>query len=239
MSANIMDIKDKIAIVTGASQGIGLQIAKKLSEAGAKVVLASRSEDKLAEAAKELPDSLDVATDMRRPEDVRNLIGKTLQKYGRVDILVNNAGQGMYGPVETIDIEKHKQLMELNFYGVLRAMQEVIPVMRKQGGGLILNISSRVSKNYFPELSAYSSTKYALNAISLTARQELSKDHIVISVFHPRMTETNFHKNSLSKPPERMQNGALDRSALPVDSPEQVAEKVLLLIQSEEPEGSM
>ena len=76
--------------------------------------------------------------------------------------------------------------MNLNVYAPLYAMQLVIPNMRAEGGGMILNISSRVSKNYYPNLSAYASTKYALNAISLTAREELKKDHIMVSVFHPK-----------------------------------------------------
>ncbi len=105
---------------------------------------------------------------------------RPVQKFGRVDILVNNAGQGLLAPVEKIDIEQYKSIMDLNVYGVVRAMQDVIPQMRSQGGGLILNVSSMVSKNYYPGLAAYASTKYALNAISLTARQELAGDKIIV-----------------------------------------------------------
>jgi short-subunit dehydrogenase len=236
-----MDIKNKIVIVTGASQGIGLETARLLAHAGAKVVLAARSGDSLKNLEKEFDGSFAVPTDMRSPADIKNLIEKTIEKFGRIDILVNNAGQGMYGPVESIDIEKYKDIMELNVFAVLRAMQLVIPIMREQGGGMILNISSRVSKNYFPNLAAYASTKYALNALSLTARAELSKDHIVVGVFHPKMTATNFGKNAIRTAEFQTQRpGSSNPSNAPtVDTAEQVAARILEQIRSEEPEAEM
>jgi short-subunit dehydrogenase len=236
-----MEIKNKIVIVTGASDGIGEAIAKKLAHAGAKVVLAARSDEKLAALAHELPGSVAVHTDMTQQADIQNLIDRAMEIDGRIDILINNAGQGMMGPTEGIDIDKYKHIMNLNVYGPLYAMQRAIPKMREHGGGMILNISSRVSKNYYPNLSAYASTKYALNAISLTARAELEKDHIVVSVFHPKMTATSFGKNSVNARPEAASAYADQARArgLEVDTPEQVADKVLEQIKSEEPEASM
>ena len=134
-------------------------------------MLAARSEDKLAELEKEILNSFAVVTDMHKPEDIAHLVEATKEKFGRIDILINNAGQGLMTPVEKINIEDYKDIMDLNVFSVVRAMQAVIPIMREQGGGLILNISSKVSKNYFTGLAAYASTKYALNAISLTARE--------------------------------------------------------------------
>lgn len=233
-----MDIKNKVIIITGASQGIGEATAKYLAKLGAKVVLAARSAEAIKKLAAELPDALAVPTDMRNASNIKNLIDETVKKYGRVDILINNAGQGMYGPLETIDIEKYKEIMELNVYGVLRAMQAVIPQMRKQGGGMILNISSRVSKNYFPALSAYASTKYAVNALSLTARAELEKENIIVSVFHPKMTSSNFGKNSIGRSPWAG-NRDNQRPSPEVDTPEQVAKKIAELINSEKPEAIM
>jgi len=236
-----MDIKNKVVIVTGASEGIGEAIARKLAHAGAKVVLAARNDEKLAKLAHELPGSVAVHTDMTQQADIQNLIDRAMEVDGRIDILINNAGQGMYSPAESIDIDKYKHIMNLNVYAPLYAMQLVIPKMREEGGGMILNISSRVSKNYYPNLSAYASTKYALNAISLTARTELEKDHIVVSVFHPKMTATSFGKNSVNARPEAATAYADQARArgLEVDTPEQVADKVLEQIKSEEPEASM
>src|ERR1700722_1793586 len=225
-----MEIKNKIIIITGASQGIGLAIAKAASHEGAKVVLAARDAEALKNHEKEIANSFAVPTDMRKPGDIKNLIEKTAEKFGRIDILINNAGQGMYTPVENIDVEKYKDIMELNVYGPLRAMQAVIPIMRKQGGGMILNISSRVAKNYIPNLAAYASTKYALNALSLTARTELAGDHIIVSVMHPKMTATGFGKNSIGSDPTESPSDYTDRArarGMEVDTPEQVAEKTM------------
>src|SRR6266403_318370 len=128
-----MNVRDKVAIVTGASGGIGLAIAQLLSEEGAKVVLAARSAEKLAELEKNIPDAFAVPTDMTKLEDVRNLIAKTKEKFGRIDILINNAGQGLRAPIEKIDLDEYRNVMELNVFSVLEAIQEVIPIMREQG----------------------------------------------------------------------------------------------------------
>jgi len=231
-----MEIKGKVAVVTGASRGIGKAVAELLAREGAKVVLAARTKEAIETLAKTMPDAIAVATDMRKPEDIENLVGETTKHYGRIDILVNNAGQGMTGPVETANINEYKEIIELNVVGALRAMQAVIPVMRAQGGGTILNVSSLVSKNYFPGLGAYASTKYALNALSLTARAELAKDKIIVSVMHPKMTATDFGKNSLGV---KMDWSARAGAMPEVDTAEQVAEKTVELIRSGEAEAEM
>jgi len=228
-----MEPKGKVIIITGASQGIGLATAKHLSKLGAKVVLTARSEDVLKKLEKELPDSLAIVTDVQKPEDIKNLIRETMEEYGRIDILINNAGQGMYGPIEYIDIEQFKHIMDLNVYSIVRMMQKVIPYMRKQGGGMIVNVSSGVSKMYLPGLSAYSSTKYALNAISMIARQELEKDNIIVSLVHPNMTATNFAQNAIGNRPDWSNR---DKPMPRVDSPELVAEFIEKIIRSEEAE---
>ena len=121
--------------------------------------------------------------------------------------------------------------MELNVYGVLRAMQAVIGPMRAQGGGMILNVSSGVTKLYIPALAAYSSTKYALNALSFIARKELEKDNIIVSVVHPGMTASNFYENMIGGSPDFGSRGLP-----PMDSSEKVAEKIAELIESENAE---
>lgn len=232
-----MEIKDSIAIVTGASDGIGKAIAEQLAKHGAKVVLAARNDEKLAALAHELPGSLAVHTDMANPADIQNLVDRALEVYGRIDLLVNNAGVGMYGPMDSINMDEYRHMMNVNVFGPVHAMEYVIPHMRAQGGGMIVNISSRVSKNYFPNLSAYASTKYALNAISLTARAELEKDNIVVSVMHPKMTATSFGKNAMGTPMDSATRAVA--TGMPIDTAEQVALRTIALIRSGEPEAEM
>jgi short-subunit dehydrogenase len=228
-----MKIKDSSVIITGASAGIGRATARLLAGMGARVAMAARSAASLKKLEREMPGSFAVPTDMRKPDEIKALIAAVKDKFGRIDVLINNAGQGMRSPVETINLDDYQAVMELNVFAVVRAMQAVIPVMRSQGGGLILNISSLVSKNYFPELAAYASTKYALNAISLTARQELAKDHIVVGVFHPKMTATEFGKNARGQ----TYSSAAGRPGMQVDTAEAVALSIAAQIESEEPEA--
>ena len=199
---------------------------------GAKVVLAARSKDKLEKLAVDIPGSFPVPTDMTKAEDVKKLVQKTIDKFGRVDILINNAGQGMRALVEDINIDDYRSLLELNVIAPLIAMQEVIPHMRKQGGGVILNISSLVSKMYFPSLAAYSSTKYALNSLTLTAREELKSDNITVSVFHPKMTSTDFGNNVKG---EKYDSRA-GRPGMTPDTVEDVAKAIIEQLESGEAE---
>ena len=132
-----------------------------------------------------------------------------------------------------MNIEHYKEIMELNVYSIIKAMQEVIPIMKKQNGGMIVNISSGLAKMYVPGISAYSSTKYALNAISLIARQELEKDNIIVCVVEPNMTDTNFAKNSIGSRPNWASSG---RPMPQIDSVEKVANVIVKIINSQEAE---
>jgi len=231
------DLNEKVVIVTGASAGIGLATAKLLSSKGAKVALVSRAKEQLDEIAARLPDSLAVAADMGDPVAVRQMVDQVKTHYGRIDVLVNNAGIGIYGSIENTGAEDYKRVLEVNVVGPLVAMEAVIPIMRAQGGGRIVNVSSMVSKNIFPFLGAYASTKYALNALSLTARKELERDNIIVSLMLPGLTATDFGKHSIlsDRTGELMQSRS--QEGLPqADTPEYVAERILQAIVSGEAE---
>ena len=164
-----MELKNKVVIVTGASSGIGLATARLFSEKGAKVVLVSRSKDKLNAISKNLENSIVVPADLTKEKDIMNMINKAEEYFGRIDILVNNAGRGYDAPVEKTDIETFRYIFNLDVIGPLIAMQNVIPIMRRNKGGHIINISSGTALMYLPNTAAYSSSKRALASISLTA----------------------------------------------------------------------
>jgi short-subunit dehydrogenase len=243
-----MEINDKVIIITGASGGIGLATARLLAKNGAKVALAARSTDTLAAISAAMPGSFAVTADMSRGADIIRMVKSVHDHYGRIDVLINNAGRGMWNSAEKTDLDQYRGIMELNVFGPLAAMQAVIPIMRKQGGGVIINISSGVSRMYIPGLSAYASTKYALNAISLTARAELAAENIRVGIMLPGMTSTDFGKNAVGSRPAGRGAPAPGGSAAPapnmppVETAEQVAEKIMEAIRTESAEvlaGSM
>ena len=146
---------------------------------------------------------------------MRQAVAETVGHHGRVDILISNAGQAASGTVADLNPDDFHQILALNVFGPLIAMQAAIPVMRRDGGGLIINVSSMVSKMRLPGLAAYAATKAALNMLSDTARVELAGEHIrVISIF-PRMTATDFVRNSLGDPELRQRQRA--NPSAPVD----------------------
>jgi short-subunit dehydrogenase len=219
-------LKGKVAIVTGASSGIGLATARLLARHGVKVALVSRSKEKLEALAGELPGSLAVPADMTKIPQVKKMVERTRKHFRRIDILVNNAGQGYDAPVELIDIGILRYIYDLFIAGPIIAMQQVIPVMRAQGGGTILNISSAVALMDLPGMSPYASAKKALAGISLAARQELAKDSIVVSVAFPYITLTEFERNTIRAipvPEDRIE----PTGPYPPDSAEFVAERLV------------
>ncbi|MGA2089895.1 MAG: SDR family oxidoreductase [Endomicrobiales bacterium] len=225
-----MDINGKIAIVTGASAGIGYETAKLLGQAGAKLALVARTKSKLELLAAELPGSLPVPADMTDEAAIRAMVEAVYKKFGRIDILVNNAGRGYDCPVEFIDTEKYRLNIQLNVIGPLVAMQSVIPVMRKQGGGSIVNISSGTALMYLPTMAAYSSTKRALGGITLTARQELANDKIAVSIVYPYITLTDFEKNTLKCAIPADEENEDGNGRPPADTAQFVAQKIVDVI---------
>jgi NADP-dependent 3-hydroxy acid dehydrogenase YdfG len=225
-----MELQGKVVIVTGASMGIGEATARVFAEAGAKLVLAARSADKLEAVAQSLPpqaEPLIVPTDMTDQAQVSALIDKAYEHFGRVDILINNAGQSAAGPIATVNPDHYRQIIELNLFGPLLAIQAVVPKMQAQGGGVIINISSNVSKMAIPGIGAYASTKYALNGLSLTARNELAAENIRVMLFHPGQTSTDFGKNALVEENMRSWRPGGNQPMPTPDSAEAVAHKIL------------
>jgi len=227
-----MEIKNSVAIVTGASSGIGYATAKLLTKKGSKVALVARSKHKLEKLSKELPDSFVVVADMTKKDQIVSMVKKVHNHYGKIDTLVNNAGQGYDAPVEKINIDTYHKVFDLDVVGPIIAMKEVIPIMKKQGKGSIINISSGTALMYLPNMAGYSSLKRALVGISLTAREELKDDHISVSVVFPYITDTDFEKNTIKDVEEKKWSG--DGPPQPPDSADYIAEKIVKGIQTGE-----
>ncbi len=141
--------------------------------------------------------TLAMACDVRHREDVDRVIGLTLHHFGRIDVWVNNAGHGMLDSVAQMEMAACREMFDTNFFGAVGAMQAVIPVMRQQGGGTIINISSVAGHIPIPFHAAYSATKFALNAIGKAAGVELKKDGIHVLTVCPGRVRTPFSENAV------------------------------------------
>jgi short-subunit dehydrogenase len=195
-----MRLDGKVAVVTGASMGIGEAIAKLFAQEGAKVVLSSRDLVRL-EAARQRIGMLDrtvvVACDVADPAQSAALVQSTISRYGRIDIWINNAGFGVVDSLERMDMAACRRMFDTNLFGAIQCMQQVIPVMRQQGSGCIINISSVAGFIGVPYMAAYGATKHALNCISKATRAELAGTGVHILNICPGFVATNFSGNAV------------------------------------------
>lgn len=195
-----MELTGKIAVVTGASMGIGEAIAKIFVEHEAAVVLLSRDSGR-AEAARmrigRTDQTLALACDVRNREEIDRTIGLTMHHFQRIDIWVNNAGRGLLDSVATVRRSDYQETFETNLFATLEAMQAVIPIMRQQAAGSIINISSVAGHIPLPFHAIYSATKFAMNAIGKAARVELAGTGIHVLTVCPGYVRTDFGRNAI------------------------------------------
>jgi len=208
-----MDPRGKVVVVTGASMGIGEALARAFAREDCKVVLSSRDPARLeaARARVGAPDrTLAIACDVRNREEIDRLLGLTLHNFGRVDIWINNAGFGLQDSVAAMDMKACHDMFGTNLFGAIECMQAVIPVMKRQSGGMIINISSVAGHIPLPFFAAYSATKFAMNAIGKAARMELRASGVHVMTVCPGTIATSFQANVV-KGRERLRIGGPDR----------------------------
>ena len=185
----------KVVLVTGASKGLGKGIALEFARRGAAVVLVARSAGPLEHLAQQIGllggEALAVPTDVTSPEEVGALVSKTMERFGRIDVLVNNAGIARVGPVESPTFaEDARQTMQASLFGAISLTQQVLPILRRQGSGTVVNMSSVMGRKAIARFGSYGLVMHAMSGFSDALRQELAGTKIHVSVIYPALTAT-------------------------------------------------
>ena len=232
-----MEIQGSVAIVTGASSGIGAATARALAAGGAKVVLLARRTDRIEKLAQELGNALAITCDVTDKSQIDHAITEVLNAHGRIDILVNNAGQALQASIEEIRPDDFRDIFELNVVAPLVMMQAVMPTMRSQDAGSIVNLSSGIFFHPLPESGAYSATKAAISTLTGVAQVDLAETNIAVSLMYPFITETELvDAIKAGKESAEKLEGPIAAERQP---PELVARKILELIKSGEKQGDL
>jgi short-subunit dehydrogenase len=227
-----MFFKDKVIIITGASSGIGLTSAKTFFKHGAKIVLAARSIDKLNHIAHEIdPDGercIAVKTDVSIEEDCKNLIQRTIDKFGRIDILINNAGISMRALFDDVEIHVLRRVMDVNFWGTVYCTKYALPYIQ-QSKGTIAGISSLAGFHGLPGRTAYSASKFAMHGFLESIRTENLKKGVHVLVLAASFTSSNIRKKALDA--HGNPQGETPRPEDKLSSPEKVAKNLIRSIR--------
>jgi len=200
MHSSKTDLPGKVVVVTGASMGIGEALAAIFAEHGASVVLLSRDAGR-AEAARARigynERTLALSCDVRNREEIDRVVSLTLHHYQRMDVWINNAGHGLMDSVAEVDMAACRETFDTNFFGTAACMQAALPVMKRQGAGTIINISSVAGHLPLPHHAVYSATKFAMNAFGKAARAELKSAGINVLTVCPGYVLTDFSANAI------------------------------------------
>jgi NADP-dependent 3-hydroxy acid dehydrogenase YdfG len=224
-------IEDKVVAITGASSGIGEATALLLAERAAKVVLGARRSDRLEALVARIADlggeAAYAQTDVRRRDDLSDLVKLACDRYGKLDVLVNNAGVMPISPLDDLRVEDWDEMIDINIKGVLYGIAAALPVFRKQGSGHFVNTASTAALKVMPNMSVYAGTKFAVRAISEGLRQEAG-DKLRVTIISPGMTRTNFAESMTN--PEVKAQLAKSRDAIAM-SPDAIARAIAFAIE--------
>ncbi len=192
-----MNLKNKTIIVTGSGRGIGKYIAKRLAAEGANIVVTARTKEEIEKVSSEINSkggsAISIMGDVTRQADVRNIIVKTINKFGKVDILINNAGVGLRKSLLDTEEEEFSEVMDVNVKGVFLFMKNIIPEMEKSGG-LIINISSGAGKTGIPTLSVYCASKFAVIGLTEAVAGEVSGNIKIVALCPGSVDEGMFKR---------------------------------------------
>ena len=216
------DLDGQVAIVTGASSGIGEATAEALASRGASVVLAARREEELDALATQIESdggtALSVPTDVTDEGDIDALVDATVDAFGSIDILVNNAGVMLLEPVERADRENFRQMVEVNLLGLMNLTHAALPVMQEQDAGHVVNVSSTAGRNANANSSGYNATKFGVNAFTEALRQEVTTEGVRTTIIEPGAVDTELPDHIPDDEiKEQLEEGLLD-SMTPLQS---------------------
>lgn len=188
------NIKGKVVVITGASSGLGEAAAKHLSELGATVVLGARRADRIEKVAREITDkggkALSIAVDVTQRDQVKGMLDTTVEQFGRIDVILNNAGIMPLSPMDRLNVEEWDRMIDVNIKGVLNGIAAVLPYMKEQKCGQIINTSSVAGHKVFNGSAVYSATKYAVRALTEGLRMEVKPYNIRTTIVCPGAVKT-------------------------------------------------
>lgn len=239
---------DKVALVTGSSSGIGFETALSLARDNYFTYASMRNTGKAGKiqeiAKKENLNLKVIELDVDKEDSIKSAVKKIQEEQDRIDVLVNNAGYGLFGCIEDVTIDELKAQFQTNFFGIVSLIQKIAPIMRKQGSGIIVNVSSVAGRIGFPGTPAYISSKFALEGLSESMRYELSPFGIKTIIIEPGVIQTNFFssmKVAHGKPDspykeitEKVMNGVKMMAEMGTP-PSEVAKTIMKAIKTDEP----
>lgn len=201
----LFNLSGQVALVVGGNRGLGLVMAKAVAEAGAGISIAARDEARNNTAVQEIKDEygrdcISCSCDVTNEQDVKNAVSKTIEKFGKIDILINSAGINIRGSIESLSLADFNKVQQVNVTGTWIACREVVPVMKKQGYGRIVNIGSMLSLTAIPERTPYATSKGAILQLTRALAIELAKEKITVNAILPGPFATDINLPLMQDP---------------------------------------
>lgn len=236
----------KVWFITGCSTGFGRELAKEALQQGNKVVVTARKPDEVKDLVAQFSETaIAVKLDVTKPEDIKSSVQQAMNKFGRIDVLVNNAGIGYFGAIEESEEEEVRRMFEINVFGLANMTKEVLPIMRKQRGGHIVNVASIGGLVAFPAVGFYNATKFAVDGFSESLSKEVAPLGINVTVIAPSGFRTDWAGRSANEAKTVIEdyattagqnrNNIRGYSGKQPGDPERAAKAIIKAVESENP----